>query len=352
MGFLTKVLRLQEEEDSLNFPHTKLNQELGGLCRSKFFVIAGESKTGKSKFACETFILGVYLKNPNKKFKVYFYSLEVGLLEIMANWSSYFISHKFNYILDAKNILGRAKDEKGDKILLTAQELGYLKSVNHYLVDLLGEYDDNMICVKEGMVKLITDTSNPTGIYNDMTKEALKYGKIHKIPYQTLDDYGKTITREKFDRYEVIDDTQVLIIIDDLRLVGRERGYSEKENIDKTTEYINSLRLKFGFTFIVTQHMNRAITDVQRLKYLGERVYPTASDLKSSGDPGERCTQLITIFNPFDPQYGLTKHFGVENKNYAPNTYRSVHLVLNRDGDCPCHYRHEFNGKAGSFKEL
>lgn len=352
MGFLNKVLELQNTEDSLNIAHNKLNQDLGGLNKGKFIIVAGEPKSGKTKYVCETFILSLYLKNPNKKYKIYFYSLEIGLLETMANWTSYFIHHKYNYNIDSKKILGRAKDDSGNKILLEPQELSMIKGVNKFIVELLGEYDDNLNLIKEGIVKFNGDSENPTGLWKDLIKESEKYGKTITTKYQTTDEFGNKITKDKFVKFDTYDDTTVIVILDDIRLLKLERGFTEKQNIDKAVQYINELRLKFNFTFISTWHMNRAITDVSRLKYLGEYVYPVASDLKSSGDGAERATQLITIFNPCDPQYGLAKHFGKDLKNLYPNTYRSVHLVMNRDGDCPVHYQYEFNGKAGKFTEL
>lgn len=105
--------------------------------------------------------------------------------------------------------------------------------------------------------------------------------------------------------------------------------------------------------------MNRAINDITRLKHMGEFVFPTAADFKDTGNGPERATAVITIFDPCNPQYGLTKHFGRDlsvhkdpKKTGYLGPYRSIHLVMNRDGDSNCHYGCLFNGASGKFTEL
>jgi hypothetical protein len=143
-----------------------------------------------------------------------------------------------------------------------------------------------------------------------------------------------------------------------IRLLQSEQGFDERLNIEKAVAYMNELRLFYGIVFIPVQHINRAVSDIRRIIEMKDFLAPSASDLKSSGAVGERCTQLIAIFNPCDPQYGLTKHFGRDLTPYNPASpkytnvdYRSVHLLLNRNGGVG-QYGYEFKGKVSTFIEL
>jgi hypothetical protein len=83
-------------------------------------------------------------------------------------------------------------------------------------------------------------------------------------------------------------------IIDHIRGLSKERGFQEKANIDKMSEYIVELRNTLGVSFIVTSHLNRANNDVNRLKLLGDYMYPATESWKDSGNVSEDFLRNIT----------------------------------------------------------
>ena len=50
--------------------------------------------------------------------------------------------------------------------------------------------------------------------------------------------------------------------------------------MDKWLEYSTWLRNMCSFTFIHIVHSNRNLSNVDRLKYAGETIYPTSDDTK------------------------------------------------------------------------
>ena len=97
-------------------------------------------------------------------------------------------------------------------------------------------------------------------------------------------------------------------------------------------------------------HSNRGVTNVDRLKMHGDKIFPTADDVKDTGNLAEESTILMTLFNPSDEKYNLTNHFGVELADY-PN-YRSLHITESRNTDSPVHIQLNVFGNVNYFEPL
>ena len=65
---------------------------------------------------------------------------------------------------------------------------------------------------------------------------------------------------------------------------------------------------------------------------------------------------IITLMNPNDEKYGLSKHFGLQIKDTSNDEtypgYTSIHLVESRDTECPVHFRSIMQGNLNNFTEL
>ncbi len=169
------------------------------------------------------------------------------------------------------------------------------------------------------------------------------YFSSHRVLNDTIEE-GKKVTKKRLIGYNIANkQKRTIIITDHIRKLKRERGYSMKENMDKWIEYTVELRNFCHFTFVHIVHLNRSISNIERLKFNGEYIYPTGEDVKDSGNLSEECDYLLTLFNPTDEKYGLTTHFGYVLEEY-PN-YRSIHLVESRDTECPQHLAVQMKGK-------
>lgn len=65
---------------------------------------------------------------------------------------------------------------------------------------------------------------------------------------------------------------------------------------------------------------------------------------------------MFTMFNPNDERFKLTEHFGKIIKDGDGNELypkmRTVHLVENRHGDSPEHFRLNMHGNVKRFEQL
>jgi hypothetical protein len=223
-GIYNKFVEMQTSEPSLNIPHSLLNEDLNGISHGMMIGVVGENKSGKTKFTDYTFIVGLILENPNANITIDKYSLEVNLIENIANFTSIIINYYENYELDPNVILGRKKDANKNKVNLTQFELDLIEKYLPLLHEIVGEYDNQLNLVKPGKVNIITEITNPTGIYKDAKKKALKYGEIEYTEY-VVDG----IKKKKPLRYLNTNNTYMICVVDD-------------SNVLYIRNYINVLR--------------------------------------------------------------------------------------------------------------
>ena len=129
-----------------------------------------------------------------------------------------------------------------------------------------------------------------------------------------------------------------------------------KENVDKVIEYMVELRNLCKYIFIPIIHLNRSMTDIQRMKYMGDTLFPGPEDVKDTGNLSEECNHMFTMFNPNDERYNLDSHFKTkirdsEGNELYPNM-RTIHLVESRHSTYPQHFRLEMEGNIKNFKQL
>jgi len=126
--------------------------------------------------------------------------------------------------------------------------------------------------------------------------------------------------------------------------------------VDKYVEYQVEFRNWCGFTFVDIIHLNRNLSDISRLKYNSEFLYPTGDDIKETGNLSEDSDYVFTLMNPNDEKYGINKHFGLQIKSTSNDElypgYVSLHLVESRDTECPAHFRTIMKGNVNVFESL
>lgn len=342
----------------------KLDLAIDGIQKKSIITIASEPKCGKTTFVDFCFLLKPYeemiAKSKSNVHWIY-YSLEISRIEKEFKFAAYFMYELFGissfnhkgkeYQMSPRYLSGRLKDDNDVIIPIQASHNEKLfKIYNEKLIPLFGEFDDKGNKIKEGVIDFIEESSNPTGIQKYIYNYAQNNGKLIHQEY-TIKENGVDVIKKRVCGYKPDDpEKMVIFILDHARRLQRQQGFSMKENIDKMSSYEVEMKNLFGYTFVNVIHLNRNISSVERMKFNKETLYPTAEDIKDSGNFGEDCTTLITLFNPRDEKYNLDRHFGVDISQY-PN-YRSIHLVYSRDTECPKHLQTQMFGNVNYFKQI
>lgn len=371
MNFIEEFLKGQKGGNKGLFMGEGLNRiskAINGIQRGKLFGIAAAAKVGKSTFVNYGFVIGPYLYALENKINIewIYYSLEMSRIDQEFDFAAHFMHNDYkvynimlpervtykgkNYIsLSADYLTGKLQDDNSEIIKVNEEIEGYLKEVyTNRIIPLFGKWSANGILEKKGLITFVTSSDNPTGIYKGLLRHATKNGRIIMTGAEGFERPTGFVPNDP-NKYTII-------ILDHIRKLIPERGWGKKETIDKMLQYQVILRDLLNYTFVDIVHLNRSIGSIDRLRQFGDLLHPNSDHIKDTGNIAEECNYLFTMFDPNDPRYNLTKHFGENIKDTAGNPLypklKSVHLVESRHCYFPQHFRVEMEGGVKSFKQL
>ena len=348
-----------------------LDKAMLGTQQKKTYGVVAAPKTGKTTFADFAFIISPYLQaireNRLDEIEWVYFSYEIDRVSKEFKFASFFMAYDYgiyhfvhegetypmspNY-LQGKLFRTTGKDSSGNDIKelvpVSKDHSDKLKEIyTNRIVPLFGEYNSNGDKISTGkIVHFLEEQDNPTGMH----KFLINYCRQHGT-FTTERFMQDGVEKERIIGYKSHDPKVTRIIITDhVRKPTLERGFSMKQNIDKWLEYSTILRNRCRLTYVHIAHSNRGVANTERLKMAGEWIFPTSDDVKDSGNIAEECNVLMTLFNPNDEKYNLTKHFGVALSNFP--FYRSLHITEARDVDCPVHVQMNMYGNINMFTPL
>jgi hypothetical protein len=353
----------------------KLDRAIHGVQKRAIIGVAGSPKSGKSTLVDSAFMINPYLyslEHPNVDVEWFYWSLEMGKIDVRFRTITFFFNKDYgistitlpegttfkgsNIIgLSSAYLQGKLKNDNDEEIKVSSEHQQiFRKIVEERITPMFGQYDDKGKKLSNGAVTLIEDKndSNPTGIFNYLIAYAKENGTFLYEEYETLDEKTqKKIKRKRLSGYVPNNPNKtVIVIIDHIRAAKRERGFTLKQNMDKLTEYQIILRNLCGFTFVDIVHLNRNISDITRIKFNNEYLFPNDDDLKDSGNLSEDADYLITMFDATDERYGIKKHFGMDIEDVY--NYRSIHLVRSRHSEAPVHIQTRMFAGISTFVQL
>ena len=238
------------------------------------------------------------------------------------------------------------------KIRISPLELGSIDKdniVDPEILSLLNSLEYRSILnFYEEHVHFISDR-NPTGIWKTVNKYAEEAGTIHrKKAIIENKETGVKQEKEVFDYYEPKDpDEYVEIIVDHASLLENERGMTDKEKIDKMSEYFMILRNKYGYIPVFIQQQNTETLGLDAFK--ANKIRPTKAGLADSKTPGNDCSVMLGITNPFSFELPDYQKYNIKFlRGYA----RFLEVVLNREGESNGILGLYFDGATNFFTSL
>lgn len=352
---------------------SKVSRAINGIQRGMMYTIASSPKVGKSTFVNYGFVIHPYLYALEHNINVtwIYFSYEMDRVSMEFDFACYFLFHDYGlkevtlpegvYYKDSsimpispQYLRGQMQDDMSRSIIVNNDVEELLKLVyKNRIIPLFGEHDSLGRLLKKGKIEFYEQRENPTGIQKKLLAFAKERGQFitQKFTAKDGNEYEKMVGYTPNDPKEY-----VIIIYDTIRKLQKERNFNMKETIDKMIEYSVEIRNLCKYIFIPIIHLNRAMTDVQRMKYMGDMLFPASDDVKDSGNLAEECNYLFTLFNPNDERYNLDSHFGKKIRDKDGNelypNMRSIHLVESRHCSFPQHFRVEMEGNIKNFKQL
>lgn len=185
-----------------------------------------------------------------------------------------------NYIDISSGFLRGQKQDDNNKTILVPEDL-FIKIKDTYdrrIIPLFGQYTESGVLVKKGLIDFIDKPDNPTGIYKKVLNFASERGEFL---FQEYFSEKTEKTEKKLIGYKPNNPNEyVIVILDTIRKVRKEQKFSIKETVDKTIEYITELRNLLNYSFVPIVHLNRDMADIERLKFMGDMIYPQPETIK------------------------------------------------------------------------
>jgi replicative DNA helicase len=314
----------------LSMGFERLVEYIPGIQQGTYYLIGGETGSGKTAFTDSCFLYNPYdwiKAHPDSgmQLEVFYWSLEIDKTIKITKAICRKLYLDYNILTDINFVLSRGKNRISDEIYEAVK------------------FTKNYFCELEDCLTIVDAAENPTGIYKFMNNYARENGHIiHK----KVNSGGDTIN--VFDKYIPNNpDKYILIIIDHIGLMKRERGFNQKDNIDKMSEYLIPLRNNFNFIPVVVQQLSRAMSQTDRFKL--DRVEPQLSDYKDSGNTQQDANVVLSLFSP--RKYEI-ENFRGYNIVKLKDRFRSLSILKNRDGAADSRIGLQFVGEVGHFEEV
>ena len=308
----------------------RLNRYIG-IRKSMFFLVGGNTGSGKTSFIDDCFVLNPfdwYISKKNKtdiKLKIIYRSMERSSTYKYAKW-----------------ICRRIFLDHGVSISVN-KLLGWTEKMNEDEYNLFLSYQSYMDQMKD-VITVIEGPENPVGIAKELRAHALKNGKI--IQKDPDDEYSKV--------YVPNDPNEItIVIIDHIGLLKTTKDQpSKKEAIDKMSNELQYARDFFGYTPVVVSQFNRSISNPMRLK-AGD-VEPQLEDFSDSSSTQNDADVVLALFDPVRYKVEDTSGYDLNKlkDEYGGKYFRSLRLLKNSYGEDDVRIGLGFLGMLGIFKEL
>ena len=255
--------------NSIPSPFKRFNEDFIGFEQKAYYLFSSFTKGGKTQFTLSLLFdaLEYAFNNPDKvSLKIFYIILE----ETDEGMTQRYISYLLNRLSGIRISPRDLRSTKGDKPLD--------ESILELLQD--KQYQDRLAFFER--VFEFSTVSNPTGIYKLGKQYAEENGIVHYKKTKYKDEFGVTKETDSFDWYEPNNPKEYrFMVIDHLSLCDPERGMTQKEAMDKISEYMaKHLRNRYGFTIIVIQQQSAESESNDSFK-LG-RIRPSVRGLSDS----------------------------------------------------------------------
>lgn len=342
---------------TIPFIHPTLNKYIF-LGKRLYHLIGGAGGSGKSAWIDQNYAINpvLWMKkygvNEDIKVNIVLRSLERSKELRKAKWVCMRLYLTKGILMDTASMLGWGEKKSRITDLLYED----IKEAYEWVTSL------------EEYIEIIDGAETPTGIYKHLRKVALSKGVLYQYKAENGDEVLYKYRGDKKERvhpnecpeatpYQPVyipdDPNEVTIfIIDHLQSLKNERGFSDKQNLDKMSEYAQILRDRFGQSPVIVNQLNRNVGDTfRRVK---TDLLPEEGDFSGSSRMFYDCDMAGILFNPY--KYNLNTMSGWKMKDCVNtdgiNRFRSLHLLKNTYGADNQIFGYQFIGENGIFREI
>ena len=327
-------------ENCIPCPFPRLSKAWAGIERKKTYLITGNQKSGKSKFAMYLFVLHpLWYAYTHRyiKVKIIIFSLEMAkeqLYDMFTVWWLYKMTNgKINIDVDYLNSIRRDRplDDSILELLVTPKFTEFF--------DFIEEHID-----------IDTVNRNPYGMYKKCKDYAEENGTTYYKPVIIKDEItGQPKTMQIKDYYVPNTDEYRIVVYDHVSLISVERGMTLRDSMKKMfSRDMMELRNVYGYTNVPLQQQNLQQEGIDNYKLA--QLKPSATGLETYKDSSKDVDMMIGIFDPF--RHNLPSYEKYRIVDGLKNKQRFIEIILNRTGTAGNMTALYFNGASNIFYEL
>jgi hypothetical protein len=320
---------MEGKNDGIPMGFDRLNRYIG-LRKRMYFLIGGNTGSGKTSFLDDCFVLNPYdwyispQNKTNIKIRFIYRSMERSTIYKEAKWVARKIFSDHGILIPIGKLLGwkgfeRLTKDEHDLFLLQEDYINGLRSV----------------------MDIIEGPENPVGIAKEMREFALKHGKIEEVS-----EFNKIYIPNN-------ENEIVIFLLDTFNLLKLTKDLTTKKaSIDKMSDECRYARDFYGWIIAGVSQFNRDISNPIRIK--NGDVEPQLEDFKESGQTQDDADVVLALFDPI--RYKVTDPSGYNldklKDEYGAKYFRSLRLIKNSYGEDDVRIGLAFLGQIGMFKEL
>lgn len=317
-------------------PFPRLRQFIPNIQQKTQYLIGASTKVGKTSLVDDVFFYGAYdyyksLKDKGElngfELDIDYFSYEIDIQSKIIKGITRKLWHDYGLVVDVNTVLSRGANRISKEI--------------YELVLTFKDYFNDL----EEICTIHEDVDNPTGIYKYLTDKAKTKGEIIYKNIQKDPDKPPIL---RFDRFIPNNKNRYwLVFLDHIALMQEERGFNTKQNIDKMSQYFVRLRNNYSMTPIIIQQL--AFDSENDERHKSGRLSPTLKDFGDSKYTTRDANVIMTLFSPF--RYKMERFNNYDILKLG-NTFRSLEILENRDGEPNVVLGLNFIGPNGTFREM
>ena len=319
-------LGLSDRNNGIPMGFDRLNRYVG-LRKSMYYLIGGNTGSGKTSFIDDAFVLNPYdwyisQKNSDIKLKIIYRSMERSRTYKLAKWVSRKIFLDYGVIIPVSKLLGWTDKMNKDEHDLFLAHRDYIDGMND-------------------CITIIDGPENPVGIAKELKVHALENGRIEQ-----LDEYNKIYVPNN-------ENEITIIVLDHVGLLKTTKDQpTKKEAIDKMSDELRYARDFYGYTPVVVSQFNRSISNPMRIK--NGDVEPQLEDFAESSSTQNDADIVMALFDPMRYKVPDPSGYNLEKlkDGFGAKYFRSLRLIKNSYGEDDVRLGLGFLGQIGMFKEL
>lgn len=306
-----------------------------GVMQENSYLVGAYSGDGKSNTVDALFLYNVFD----------FYKAHKDVIDVEFIYWSFELSKKRKILKAISRELFLRYDIRKDIRELQSLKKVHISDEEYSIISSLRDYFEEF----EDKIQIFESSINPTGINKFMYSLAERNGELKYKTVKMGDE-----ERRVFDSYIPKNENKyTIIILDHASLVNDERGFSDKQLLDKLAEYSNLWRNHFKFTPVIIQQFAADTLSIDRIK--AGKTEPDLSSFGESKTTVRNFDVVLGIYNPLKFEYSTHRGYQIiseGNKKGLGDNYRSLHLIKDRDGAANKCVGVWFDGAMSIVKEL